>query len=165
MPVPERDTKRGLPSPEELRIWRSYIETSELLRRVMSGRMQHASDISWADYSVLLALSEAEERTMRASELADEIGWDRSRLSHHLGRMEKRALIRRGRCAEDSRGSLVSLTDAGLQQFRRGSIPHLRDIRELFVDSLAPEQLAALGEAVDALRLRFDASQTADTSE
>ena len=32
---------------------------------------------------------------MRSSELAAHIGWERSRLSHHLGRMERRDLIRR----------------------------------------------------------------------
>lgn len=148
--------KHELPSRQELRVWRDYVETSEALRRLLGARLQQQSGISSADYSVLLALSEAGERTMRSSELAARIGWDRSRLSHHLARMEKRELIRRERCADDSRGSTVVLTDAGLGQFRRGSVPHLRDVHELFVDALAPQQLRALGEAVASLRAHLE---------
>ncbi|SJM63432.1 MarR family winged helix-turn-helix transcriptional regulator [Gulosibacter sp. 10] len=144
--------QRRMPSAHELRIWRDFVETSELLRRRLGARMQAESGISSADYSVLLALGEAEGRSMRSSDLAEHIGWDRSRLSHHLGRMEKRGLIRRERCADDSRGSLVLLTREGAQRFRRGSVPHLRDVRELFLDALEPEQLTAVGEATAALR-------------
>lgn len=149
-------TRHRLPSREELQLWRSYVETSEALRRLMGARMQSQSGMSSADYSVLLALSEAEDRTMRPSELAERIGWDRSRLSHHLGRMEKRGLIRRERCADDSRGSFVVLTDTGLRQFRHGSVPHLRDVRELFLDAFGQEQLDALGEAAASLRRHLD---------
>ncbi|MDF1488382.1 MarR family winged helix-turn-helix transcriptional regulator [Tessaracoccus caeni] len=151
-------SRRPLPSRDELRIWRDYIETSEVLRRVMGARMQSRSSISSGDYAVLLALSEAKDRAMRSSDLAEHIGWDRSRLSHHLGRMEKRSLIRRERCPEDSRGCLVAVTDDGLQQFRCSSVPHLRDVRQLFVEPLTPQQLAAIGEAMIALRAHLEAA-------
>jgi len=149
-------SKRSLPSKEELRIWRDYVETSELLRRLMGGRMQSQSGISSADYSVLVALSESKDRMMRSSELAEHIGWDRSRLSHHLGRMEKRELVRRERCAEDSRGFFVVLTAEGSRQFRSGSVPHLRDVRELFIEAFTPQQLVAVGEASAALRTHLE---------
>lgn len=152
----ESGSKRRMPSIEELRVWRDYVETSELLRRVMGARLQDESGISSADYVVLLALSEADDRTMRSSELAAHIGWDRSRLSHHLGRMEKRDLIRRERCADDSRGALVVPTEEGLRLFRRGSVPHLRDVHELFLDALSPQQLVAVGEASTALRSHLE---------
>ena len=147
---------RHLPSKDELRIWRDYIEMSDLLRRLMSSRMQSASGLSSGDYAVMLALSEADERAMRSSELASHIGWDRSRLSHHLGRMEKRGLLRRERYVEDNRGALVVLTTDGLRLFRNGSVPHLRDVRELFVDALTPLQLAAVADVTTALRAHLD---------
>jgi DNA-binding MarR family transcriptional regulator len=100
----------------------------------------------------MLALSEADERRMRSSELASHIGWERSRLSHHLARMERRGLIRRADCPTDSRGAEIVLTDAGAHAFRRASAPHLRDIRAIFVDALTPEQITAAGEVARALR-------------
>src|SRR4029077_5711124 len=78
----------------ELAIWRSLIDTTAELRRVLGAELQESS-LSPADYQVLLALSEAGGRRMRSSELAGNIDWERSRLSHHLKRMERKRLIRR----------------------------------------------------------------------
>ncbi|MBP2704331.1 MarR family transcriptional regulator [Microbispora sp. RL4-1S] len=149
--------RRGLPTIEELRIWRDFIETTESLRARLTSRLQRESELSAGDYAVLLALNDAEKRRLRSSELAATIGWERSRLSHHLGRMERRGLVRREECATDSRGAEVALTAEGAEAFRRASIPHLRAVRELFVDALTPDQLAVAGEIAAALRTRLAA--------
>ncbi|MGI5489632.1 MarR family winged helix-turn-helix transcriptional regulator [Microtetraspora malaysiensis] len=141
-----------MPTAEELRIWRDYIETAEALRSELSSRLQRESSLSPGDYAVLLALSEAPEQRMRSSELAAHIKWERSRLSHHLGRMERRELIRRDECATDSRGAEVVLTPTGSDAFRSASLPHLRAVRELFVDALTAEQLVAAGKVAATLR-------------
>jgi DNA-binding MarR family transcriptional regulator len=110
------------------------------------------SGCSPADYQVLLALSEADGRRLRSSELAASIDWERSRLSHHLGRMERRGLIGRGDCATDSRGAEVSLTNCGAEMFRRAGAPHLRAIKKHFADALTPEQFEALDGVLQALQ-------------
>lgn len=148
--------KRPMPSREELRDWRDYIETAQLINGLVAAQLQAHAGISTADYAIMLSLSEAPERTLRASQLADSIGWDRSRVSHQLGRMEKRGLIRREKCVEDSRGSHVVLTDEGYEVYRKASIEHLRDVREYFIAALSPQQLSALGEASAALRAHLD---------
>jgi DNA-binding MarR family transcriptional regulator len=66
--------------------------------------------------------------------------------------MERRGLIRREDCATDSRGAEIVLSDAGAYAFRRASAPHLRDIREVFVDVLTSEQITAAGEVARALQ-------------
>lgn len=154
--TPPAHPKRSMPTKDQLRIWRGYIETAEVLRSRLDSRMHSESGMSTGDYAVLLALSEADRHAMRSSELATHIGWERSRLSHHLGRMEKRALIRREPCPDDSRGSLVTLTDTGRTTFRHGSVPHLRAVRELFVDAFTPDQLPAIEEMTVALRAHLD---------
>lgn len=147
-----RRPRRPILTTEELRIWRDYIETAELLRAELASRLQSESGLSAGDYAVMLALSEAPGRRLRSSDLAATIGWERSRLSHHLGRMERRGLIRREECATDSRGAEVVLDVAGAESFRRASVPHLRAVRELFADALTPAQLTAAGELAAALR-------------
>lgn len=151
-----QDKRRAMPTREELRIWRNYIETAGALRNRLEGRLQSESSLSSADYRVLLALSEADRKTLRSSELAALIGWERSRLSHHLGRMEKRELIRRATCPDDPHGVEVVLTDLGAERFRHGSVPHLRAVHELFIDALTPEQLAQVDEVTAALRRHLD---------
>ncbi len=153
--TPEQRGRR-LPTRAQLRIWRDFIETTEALRAELASRLQSECALSPGDYAVLLALSEAPQRRLRSSELATEIGWERSRLSHHLGRMERRGLIRREECAADSRGAEIVLTDGGAESFRAATVPHLSAVRELFVDALTPQQLAAAGELAAALRARRD---------
>ncbi len=144
--------RRVLPTTEELRVWRGFIETAEALRAELGARLQAESGLSPGDYAVLLALSEAAGQRLRSSQLADDVGWERSRLSHHLGRMEKRGLIRREECRTDNRGAEVVLTAEGDAAFRASTVPHLTAVRELFVDALTPEQLVAAGEVAAALR-------------
>ncbi|MGR7916848.1 MarR family winged helix-turn-helix transcriptional regulator [Microbacterium sp. MAHUQ-60] len=156
--------QRTMPTQDQLRIWRDYIETAQTLRTLLGRRLLSESSLSAADYQVLLALTEAPQRTLRSSELAALIDWERSRLSHHLGRMEKRRLIRRLPCADEVHGVDVSATELGREAFRAGSVPHLRAVRELFVDALTTEQLAHLDDIAGALRrhLERDAGEDED---
>lgn len=147
--------RRVLPTTEELRVWRGFIETAEALRTELGARLQADCALSPGDYAVLLALSEADDQQLRSSRLADDVGWERSRLSHHLGRMEKRGLVRREECRTDNRGAEVVLTTEGAAAFRGATVPHLTAVRELFVDALTPEQLAAAGEVAAALRAKL----------
>src|SRR5215472_15707288 len=143
-------------SARELSIWRSLLDTTAELRRVLGAQLQE-SGLSPGYYHVLLALKEADGRRLRSSELATTIEWERSRLTHHLGRMEQRGLIRRDDCATDNRGAEVSLTDSGAAAFRRASAPHLRAIKQHFVDALTPEQLEALADVLQSLQWHLHA--------
>lgn len=154
--TPGRRRGRQLPTTAELSIWRDFIETTEALRSRVASRLQVESSLSPGDYAVLLALTEAQDQQLRSSELATHIGWERSRLSHHLGRMERRGLIRRQECATEPRGAEVHLTPAGVEAFRAATVPHLRAIRELFIDALTPDQLHAAGEIAAALRAHLE---------
>jgi DNA-binding MarR family transcriptional regulator len=136
----------------ELAVWRSLVDTTAELRRILGAQLQSASGLSPADYQVLLALTEATGRRLRSSELAASIDWERSRLSHHLGRMERRGLIRRDDCATDSRGAEVSLTDDGAGAFRGATVPHTRAIKKNFADALTAEQFEALADVLQALQ-------------
>lgn len=143
---------RRLPTRDELVIWRDFFETTGTLRAVLAARLQEDTGLSVGDYSVLLALSEADGQRLRSSDLATAIGWERSRLSHHLSRMERRGLIRRENCTSDNRGQEAVLVPAGADAFRAATVPHLTAVRELFVDALTPEQLAAAGDLAATLR-------------
>jgi DNA-binding MarR family transcriptional regulator len=147
-----RSRPRRLPTKKELATWRAFIETTEQVRSLLAARLQAECSLAPGDYAVLLALQEADSHRLRSSVLAATIGWERSRLSHHLGRMEGRGLIDRQECSTDSRGAEIVLTAAGLKAFRSATVPHLRAIRELFVDALTPDQLDAVQDVVAALR-------------
>jgi DNA-binding MarR family transcriptional regulator len=136
----------------ELATWRSLYDTTAELLRILAAEMLEDSGLSPSDYDVLVALSEAAGRRLRSSELAANIGWEPSRLSHHLGRMERRGLVRRDGSLADGRGTEVSLTQVGADIFRRATPAHLKAIKKYFADALTPVQVEALADVLRALR-------------
>src|SRR5690242_6495915 len=93
-------------------VWQAYLRLGQHLAAALEEQLVHDAGLSGADYKVLHPLSGARGGVVRARELCAEIGWDRSRLSHHLKRMEQRGLVTREECHEDARGLMVRLTRA-----------------------------------------------------
>jgi DNA-binding MarR family transcriptional regulator len=100
--------------------------------------------LSGPDYDVLSHVSESPGRRSRLGELAERMAWSRSRLSHHLNRMERRGLVTRQDCPSDGRGAFVVLTDAGFGVIQAAAPGHVASVRRHFIDLLSREQLDAL---------------------
>lgn len=115
----------------------------------LHGRLRAESGLSLADFDVLAQLTESTVDRVRALELGRSLQWEKSRLSHHLSRMEKRGLIRREDCAEDSRGAVVVVTELGRQSIERAAPSHVEAVRGLVFDRLTRREVAALGKISD----------------
>ena len=150
MSGPPKTPQVGL-SATELRAWRGVIETTALLRHRLDSLLLAESGLSGSDYPILVELHEADRGELRPSELADRIAWERSRLSHQLGRMEKRGLLVRTINEGDNRGSNVSLTPLGRKTFLNATTGHADAVRTHFVDALTDRQLSQLGDIMHAL--------------
>lgn len=109
--------EEGRLDPLELRAWRALIETTPMLVRRSDQLLLADSGVSGSDYTVLVTLHELDDSTIRMSELAEGIGWEQSRLSYHLARMERRGLISRRVHEADRRGSEVVITAHGRATF------------------------------------------------
>ena len=144
-------------TPTELASWRSMLDTTMALRRQLQHVITDASGLSEQDFMVLLALIEAKGKPLRASDLADQIGWDRSRLSHHLSRMETRNLITRETCKIDSRGTELRITEAGRNLMREATGPHFAALKELFANTLNPDEIDQLAKITGKLTARLSA--------
>ncbi len=125
--------------------WRAYIEMNAKLSARLNREMLDESGISSADFAVLVRLSEHEQNRMRVLELARAIGWEKSRLSHQLTRMQQRRLIERSNCDEDRRGAFVVLTDHGREAIEAAAPRHVEAVRRYLFDELSPVQVEALG--------------------
>jgi DNA-binding MarR family transcriptional regulator len=156
--VADETADAGRLDPLELRAWRGLIEITPLLRRRLDQLLTADSGLSGSDYPVLVALHERADRAVRSTELADLIGWEQSRLSHHLARMERRGLIRRSRPEADSRVAEVHLTEEGRARYLSAATGHSRAVRTYFADVLTAPQLEALAEAMEAIKHRLDST-------
>jgi DNA-binding MarR family transcriptional regulator len=125
------------------------------MRRVLDAQLnrelERDSGLSESDYDVLSNLSEQSGGRMRARELGARLQWSSSRLTHHVGRMERRGLVRREECADDARGADVALTDAGRATIEQAAPAHVSSVRRHFIDLLTDDQLAALRAISDTI--------------
>jgi len=133
-------------SDEEQEAWRAYARLAKLLFRQLD-RDLHPYGLSTNDYEILVELSEAPERRLRMTELADLTAQSRSRLSHQVTRMEAKGLVRRDACDGDKRGMFAVITPRGMATMERVAPSHVESVRRHFIGRLTPEQLATLKEA------------------
>jgi DNA-binding MarR family transcriptional regulator len=82
--------KAWLTAPQQ-RTWLNRMRVYHRMEYEMNRQLQAECGLSLADYPVMNALSNAPGRRLQLSTLATTIGWERSRLSHHLQRMTVRA--------------------------------------------------------------------------
>src|SRR3954469_2112015 len=137
--------------PEEQKVWRAWLYSSSLLHDLLDRELTHETGISHAYYEILVALSEAPQRSMRMSELADRCLSSRSRLSHAVSRLEERGWVRRQVCESDGRGQLAVLTDEGFAALEAAAPVHVESVRTHLFDQLTPQQvqhMRALGETL-----------------
>jgi len=125
-------------------VWRRWLRVTSLLPVALHDQLQADSDLSFPDFEVLTDLSEAEGHRLRVGELARSLQWERSRVSHHVRRMETRGLVRREDCADDARGAFVALTPGGLDAVERAAPGHARTVRRLMFEPLAARELGQL---------------------
>jgi DNA-binding MarR family transcriptional regulator len=130
----------------EARAWRGYMRMRTLLHAQIVRDLAREAGLSGPDYDVLSNVSEAEGRRSRLGDLAARMAWSKSRLSHHITRMEQRGLVTREDCTSDGRGAFVVLTDAGLRAIQAAAPGHVASVRRHFIDLLSREQLDALAE-------------------
>jgi DNA-binding MarR family transcriptional regulator len=125
-------------------VWQAYLHLNQHLYAFLEQELVRDAGMSGSDYRVLHPLSEIPEGLLRARELGTEIGWGRSRLSHHLTRMEKRGLVARQECAEDGRGLMVQLTEAGRKAIERAAPGHVEKVQSYFFDLMSEDELGTL---------------------
>ncbi|ASO21006.1 DNA-binding MarR family transcriptional regulator [Actinoalloteichus hoggarensis] len=136
---------------DQQRAWRGYRRMRLLLDARLARDLTADSGLSMSDYDVLSTLSESEGHRRGISELAGRMLWSKSRLSHHLTRMEQRGLVTRQVCATDGRAAVAVLTDAGLRTLQAAAPGHVDAVRAHFVDLLTSEQLAVFTEIAAAV--------------
>ncbi|GAA1839631.1 MarR family winged helix-turn-helix transcriptional regulator [Asanoa iriomotensis] len=142
-------------SPREARAWDGYRRMQGLLASQLNRQLTADTGLSDADFAILSALLGAPGHRLRGLALRCEVQWEKSRLSHHLGRMQTRGLVVREECVEDSRGAVFQLTDAGKAAVEAATDDRVAAVRTYLLDLLTPEQLDALTEISGAVLARL----------
>lgn len=138
-PLPQ-DNVRWL-NEDEAELWYSLREFIWGFPSTLDRQLFHDSALSTGEYSVMATLSDSPEHRVRAGELAEALGWERSRLSHLLRRMEERDLVERAPSkGHDRRAQDVILTPRGWDVLRNAAPDHVTFVRETVFDPLTAEE-------------------------
>ena len=138
---------------EEMDAWIQVAAALARLPHALDAQLLRDAQITHFEYEVMAALSEAPDRTLRMSQLAELSYGSLSRLSHVVGRLEKRGWVRRHPCPENGRFTNAVLTESGWEKVVATAPGYVTNVRELVIDRLTRAQLrqvAAIGRRINA---------------
>jgi len=133
-------------SPEELEAWMATIGVITRLPNLLDRQLQRDSGLTHFEYQVLAGLSQAADRTMRMSTLAEFTEGQLPRLSQVGARLEMRGWIIRRPDPTDRRSTLATLTDAGMEVLVAAAPGHVEEVRRIVFDPLTAAQVRQLHE-------------------
>jgi DNA-binding MarR family transcriptional regulator len=141
---------------DEQAAWLRLVRVVVRLPAALDSQLHQDAGLRHFEYMVLARLSEAEDRTLRMSDLAALANGSLSRLSHVVSRLETQGWVERTPCPEDRRATNAVLTGAGWEKVVATAPGHVRRVRELVIDALSPTQLQLLTEIGDRILERID---------
>jgi DNA-binding MarR family transcriptional regulator len=141
---------------EQERVWRRWVTLNARLSATLQKELQDDAGLSMQDYEVLVHLTDSAEGRVRVTDLARLLLWERSRVSHHVTRMESRRLVQREECAEDGRGAFVVITPQGRAAIEQAAPGHVNAVRLLVFDALSPEEIDAFATVIDKALAQLD---------
>lgn len=145
----------------EQHTWRNAIQAWQWLLAAVDAQLQRDSGMPLAYYEILVRLSEAPDRSLRMTQLAEASSSSKSRVSHAVARLEERGWIRRMDCPTDRRGQIAVLTDQGFAALSAAAPGHVEQVRQVLFDALEGEQLRQL-DGISAAILAKAASSPTD---
>jgi DNA-binding MarR family transcriptional regulator len=143
-------------TPDELETWHALNLLLAKLPTALGSQLQCDSDLSFVEYYVLASLSDQPAHTIRMSRLAVLANSELSRLSHLIGRLEKRGLVRREPDPSDGRFTNALLTDAGYAHVVEAAPGHVQHVRSLIFDALETKAQHALRDAAHQILAGLD---------
>ncbi len=141
---------------DQQQVWRRWLTVNALLPAALHRELQADAGLSLTDFEVLVMLSESSENRIRLTDLARALSWEKSRVSHHVTRMDRRGLVRREECTEDGRGSFVVLASEGRAAIDQAAPGHARTVRRLVFNQLTDAEVEVLGTALGTVLKRLE---------
>lgn len=130
----------------ELRSWVALIGGVRSLLAALDRQLRDEFGISHDDYQILARLGRSGARPIRMSDLARDVRYSPSRLTHAIDRLESEGWVERAPGEDDARVIEVSLTASGSDWVRGVSDDHLALVETLVFDTLGRERARELGE-------------------
>jgi DNA-binding MarR family transcriptional regulator len=138
--------------PVQLGAYFALIEVSSLLRHAVEQQLREAGDLSYVQFQLLARLGDAASGSRRMTDLADGVVYSRSALTYQAGLLEQANLVTRSPAADDERGIIVTITDAGRERLARVFPGHIELVKQLLLEPLSRDDVKALASLLEPVR-------------
>lgn len=143
-------------TPTEEALWRALMRLMFTLHRALDDDLVRARGMTASEYTVLMNLSEAPNKELRITELADAAALSVSRMSRLIDDLQSRNLVAKRRSEIDARGHVASLTQQGLARLKAAYPDHLASARRLVLDHIDREDVACVAGALEMVASQLD---------
>jgi DNA-binding MarR family transcriptional regulator len=131
--------------------WRAFHKIGTRLLPHLGRQITNHSGITSSEYVVLMALSELPKASVNLNRLAIGLGWETSRMSHQITRMQESGLVKKIQSESDARCFDVSITPAGRRIAEKAVPLQSLEINHCFSEVLTNKQKEALIEISEAI--------------
>ncbi len=138
-------------SPAEDALWRAIMRIVKVLPRNLDSDLIHGAGLSASDYTTIMHLSEAPNRELRMSDLANATGLSASRMTRLVDDLQARSLVTKVASSTDARGNLARLTPRGMAKLRAAWPVHLSSVRTRFFDHMDTTEIKRVAAAMSAV--------------
>lgn len=128
--------------------WGALLQVHAAVVPVLDQRLIGEAGLPLRFYDVLLELAAAPGRRLRMTELADRVVLSRTRVSRLVDEMASAGLLVREQNPDDKRSAYATLTEQGLQRYRRAAPTYLAGIEEHFAQALSDRELKLVATAL-----------------
>jgi|HubBroStandDraft_3_1064219.scaffolds.fasta_scaffold136632_2 DNA-binding MarR family transcriptional regulator len=128
---------------DEWELWHAIKTLSESSLSAVASVIESATGLSGSDFGILSRLEDMGHGVLLQQELQHALGWEKSRLSHQLTRMEARGLLTR---ASESgvRSVNVKISRQGQTAITTARPVHAAAVRERVLKYVRPNEASAL---------------------
>jgi DNA-binding MarR family transcriptional regulator len=150
-------TAEGEPlSTYEDQLWRALIRIVLSLPRRLDADLIRAVGITSNECMTLMCLSEAPDRELRMTDLANAAALSASRMTRLVDELQARGMVDKRSTAEDGRGYIARLTPDGLAKFGAAWPCHLASVRAHVLDHVDPLLVAGAALALTEIATQLE---------
>ncbi len=143
-------------TPAEEEMWRALMRILKVLPRHLETDLLRSTGLSSSEYTTLMNLSEAPDRSLRMADLADSTGYSASRTTRLVDELQARGLVTKRASTEDGRGNVARLTPQGMAKLKAAWPAHVASVRKRFFDHLDGAMLEDASRALVLVAAKLD---------
>jgi DNA-binding MarR family transcriptional regulator len=131
---------------DEFLVWRGFLRAHRTITDELNRRLERRHDLTMLRYGVLITLVTHPDRTLRMTDLAEQVLTSPSGMTRAVARLADEGLVEREQDAGDRRSFVVRLTPLGLRRLREAQVTHHACVRELLFRGLDRADLRRLAD-------------------